>query len=465
MRRSLEQSLWQALAVACAAQGRRTSNRPRLSRIGRNIALCVLGLYLGVLFILGAADNGGDAWGNFGVPPWREPFADMWSVTSGWECVRDGIDVVPRNPCDPWGRPANYPSLWMTPSPVGLGTESVRYLGVTAAVLFFVSAISLVGAASWRAGVVFALALCSPPVMLGVERGNADLVIFAAVVAALWMLAAFASPWRIAGNALLLLAAMLKLYPALAFPVLARQRGRQAMFGAALVLVGFAAYALAKRSEIEAIREILPETVFAQYGAQVGLDAAAQRLGQHVPALSVLEIQWVHRAVEGGIVVVGVAAGVLLAHSRRNRVPPSDHRLSRRERFQLDAFVAGAGIFCGTYAAAANWDYRLAFLLLALPQLLSWAADHCAPLPFARSAVGALLGTLWLSFPVPAYPSRWNDWWNTVMSYFAWEELLNWFLFAYLVGGLLVALGVREISLRWLTRSSVGVGSRVPRPS
>ena len=402
----------------------------------------MLALYLGALFVLGVAGDGWKAWGTFGVPQWTEPFSDMWSITSGWECVRRGIDVVPNNPCDPWGRYANYPSLWMLPAPLGLPADSARYLGLATAVAFLASAISLLGAASWRAGVVFGLALCSPPVMLGVERGNADLLIFAALVGALWLLAASRPVWRVGAHALLLLLAMLKLFPAFAFPALLRQRGRWALAGAALVTAGFAAYLFATRHEIREILDVLPEAVWAHYGAGVGVDAAAERLSTHLSALSVLETDWVHRAVEIGVLALGLAAGVLLAFRSRGRVPRPDDGGSRRERFQVDAFVAGAGIFCGTFAAAENWDYRLAFLLLTLPQLLSWASRRdAAPLPFAGGAVACVLATLWLSFPVPAYPSPLNDPWNSVMSYFAWEELLNWLLFTYLVAGVLVTLG------------------------
>ena len=87
----------------------RSLNDWRPPPIGRETAVLVLASYLGALFVLGVVGDGWKAWGTFGVAPWTEPFSDMWSITSGWECVRRGIDVVPYNPCDPWGRYANYP--------------------------------------------------------------------------------------------------------------------------------------------------------------------------------------------------------------------------------------------------------------------------------------------------------------------------------------------------------------------
>ena len=40
------------------------------------------------------------------------------------------------------------------------------------------------------------------------------------------------------------------------------------------------------------------------------------------------------------------------------------------------ALQAGAFIYLGTFAAVNNFDYRLVFLLLTLPQLVEWA---CMP--------------------------------------------------------------------------------------
>ena len=54
-------------------------------------------------------------------------FGDLRSVTSGWECTRRGIDVLPANPCDPNKSPANYPRIWMSPAFLGLGQGSTEH--------------------------------------------------------------------------------------------------------------------------------------------------------------------------------------------------------------------------------------------------------------------------------------------------------------------------------------------------
>jgi hypothetical protein len=65
----------------------------------------------------------------------------------------------------------------------------------------------------------------------------------------------------------------------------------------------------------------------------------------------------------------------------------------------LDLFWAGACVFVGSYAITRNFDYRLVFCLLTVPQLARWAAAR-SPVGFV--AIAALLGTTWLD--------GWYDW-------------------------------------------------------
>src|SRR5581483_4491573 len=66
---------------------------------------------------------------------------------------------------------------------------------------------------------------------------------------------------------------------------------------------------------------------------------------------------------------------------------------------ELDFFWVGACIYAGSYALFRSFDYRLAFALLTVPQLLRWS----------RSVVGvvtllALFGALWLDAPWSGVP-------------------------------------------------------------
>jgi hypothetical protein len=67
----------------------------------------------------------------------------------------------------------------------------------------------------------------------------------------------------------------------------------------------------------------------------------------------------------------------------------------------LDFFLAGAATFVGTFAIGHNYNYRMAFLLLTLPQLLRWSRARDAPLPFAAAGAAAVVATLWLGTSLP----------------------------------------------------------------
>ena len=86
-------------------------------------AICV---YLGIVLLIGAPAG----WRDLGVPGKSLSFFDLRSVTTGWECDRRGIDVLPRNPCDPEQRPANYPRIWLWPSGLGLGEGATVPIGI-----------------------------------------------------------------------------------------------------------------------------------------------------------------------------------------------------------------------------------------------------------------------------------------------------------------------------------------------
>ncbi len=356
-------------------------------------------------FLLVAA-GGRTTWERLRVPVEQPSFLDLRSLTSAWECDRRGIAVLPVNPCDPRARPANYPRLWLVPAPLGLGDDETVWLGVGLAIVFFVSALAVTGPLTVREGVIYGIALCSPAVMLGVERGNPDLAVFALLAGALLALGGGAVRRAIAYG-LLFLAAVLKLYPVFAWGVLAR-RARYAAVGA--MLGAFCLYVAITFDDIRTILDVVPKQVLFSYGAGVLADGLVAALD--LPGSTTSAILSAALVLAGGLVA--------LALGLRWRAAGAGLQTDRR----LDAFWVGAGIYVGSYAVMHNFDYRLAFLLFAIPGLLSWSDRTDTPMPLASWGLAALLTSLLLA----ARPSE--D--------LAVEEIVNWFLFAYL-GAVLVA--------------------------
>jgi Glycosyltransferase family 87 len=378
---------------------------------GRLVVLAVLACYFGALPILG----GVVFWRRLGVPHLSPSFADLRSITSGWECTRKGLPVLPHG-CDPSNRPVNYPQLWLAPAFLGLGPSATVYLGVAAVLAFFASVWTLAGRLHPVEGVVYAAVLCSPAVMLGVERGNNDLVVFALVVLAL-VLFRRGAVGRAIGHGLLLFAGMLKLYPSFAFGVLVRQRRSWATAGMLAVGAVFAVYFLVTLDYIHKIERASPQLTAYSYGAGVLADL------QHVGGLGA-------NAREAAVIAAAATiAAVLLWRARLE--PPGDPDLAG------DAFCAGAGIYCGTYIFFHNFDYRLIFLVLTLPQLLRWAWQRSPPLPFPHLALAAMTATLWLGTLLPILPPPFYRLW---MLSFPLDEYLNWLLFAYLGAGLALSV-------------------------
>jgi hypothetical protein len=363
------------------------------------------------------AQGGHLAWEWFQVPATTPSFLDLRSVTSGWECTRKGIDVLIRNPCDPFPRPANYPRVWLWPSFLGLGQSSTLILGIVVAVAFFAGALVLMGHVESPMDVlVWICLLVSPAVMLGVERGNADLIVFPIVVAGVLLLRAGGVVVRVAAHAALLFAAMLKLFPAFAFVALFRQPRRRALIGAGLVGIGFLIYVLVTLNDIRTIHRVLPQKIYYSYGADVGVRAATLWLSVHYASLRSLAQHNTEQIVNWSLVAIAVGIAALVAWWWKS--PSGDE-----QTVEMDAFVAGTAIYAGSFVLEHNFDYRLVYLLLAVPQLLRWARS-------SRLAVLVLLtvmSTLWLSEVLS------NGYWTQHYP-LPYDEILNWALFSVLLG-------------------------------
>jgi hypothetical protein len=354
-------------------------------------------------------------------------FADMRSVTSAWECVRKGQQVLVHNYCDPLDqRPANYPSLWMRLSFLGLGQDDTTVLGIAVGIAFLASIFLLAGPLTLREGVLWSALVTSPSVMLGVNRGNVDLLLFAVLVVALVALARAGRGARILGCALVELAALLKLFPIFASAAVLQWRRRPALIGFGTILLVFVGYALVIRHEIETIRSVVPRSVSLSFGAGVIVDALRGRYGENAFIVSDRPLGIGLLGVLTMIVAAGVA--LVLARSERERPEPSTRLLS---------LWAGGAIFVGCWAfTETSFDYRLAFCLLAVPQLLEWTRQSRPAVPFAWGALFLLLAVLWLSDTQPFLWPRIDGPWLHAESIFPWDELLVWALVAYFTAAL-----------------------------
>ncbi|HWG56843.1 MAG TPA: hypothetical protein VNT58_10015 [Gaiellaceae bacterium] len=369
-----------------------TSALPRrvADRIGRAriVALVFLLAYAALLLVLG----GHSAWGRLGVPAATPTFLDLRSVTTAWECDRRGVAVLEMNPCDPERRPANYPRVWVELSILGLGNDDTVPLGFVLAAIALVAAFAVVPrGAPARDGVVYGAAICSPATMLGLERGNVDVLLFAFLVAAALALRRGGVP-AVASYALVFLSAVLKLFPILATGMLLRHslraRSRWWLLAPAAVVAAFGVYALATLGDIQTIARVVPQIEGYSYGVR----PFGVWWSNAVPPFSA-------RVWSAVLLAALLALYLVLSPRLRRLFPPGES--SERSAHDLDLFWAGAAIYVCSYALFQNWAYRLIFLLLTLPQLLRWSQDGRRA---AVATVALVVATQWLVSPWTGVP-------------------------------------------------------------
>lgn len=347
--------------------------------VGSSSAWFVLVGMLCGYFALLLALGGHAEWNQLGVPAVEPGFFDLRSVTSGWDCARQHWGAWPVNPCDPGGRPENYPRVWMAASILGLGEDDTYFIGFLIAVSFFLTAILVMSPrAPLGHTLIYGLALCSPAVMFGVERGNVDVALFSLVAAAGLVMrrTRYGPP---AASALILIAAVLKLFPVAAVGMLARLPRRTAVICVASVVGLFAVYAAATFRDIQTIERVLPQGDEYAYGLHI--------FGGWLGRLGGPGRMW-----DAALVALAIVAAIALRRGLRNHLSTGPSR-------ELDLFWAGAGIYVATFALGRSSDYRLVFLLLTIPQLARWAAARRA---FPIATLCGILLALWL-------PSPWSN--------------------------------------------------------
>jgi hypothetical protein len=354
---------------------------------GRLVIILAVGAYLAVVAIARLVWHV-DIWPRLGVPSGPSLFYDARNVAAAAECRQLGYDPLVDNPCDPSGRPMNYPRIWLLLRFMGLHESQTLIFGTVIILLFLASILLLMGRLSLSQGALVAMAVCSPAVMLAVERANMDLVLFSVFVLAVFM-------WRARATmplspTVVLFAAVAKLYAVFALLAFVVIGGRRVRWAIAACFAFLGIYGVATLRDIKAISGAPEGGLLYSYGVRI---LPGYLYHQVVPA------EW-----RGGMVaaqaiavvpflVVAVAVSV---QARRRLSPVLSHAVGQWSPALL-AFLLGALVYLGTFAARKNGDYRLVFLLLTVPQLLTWvASDVRATRAVARAALASVLAGLWV---------------------------------------------------------------------
>jgi hypothetical protein len=322
---------------------------------GRWLAILMLLSYMSILLLGSLWTHAPVAhfWRHLGVPALDRPFEDLRILAEGPAVFRHGGDLRKNMDSDPEKRPYNYPHWWLYSEKLGLNAGTLNDFGVGIGTAFFITTLLVWGKLTLPEGLWASLFLLSPCVMLGVERGNIDLVIFILLGLAL-------AARRVIPLSLLLVvgAACLKLYPIFALLAFVARPWRKTLPWLIAAIFTSLAYFFAEREELQRIFVQTPHGVDLSYGASIPL-MALLRSDATVPILIESDIVL--------LILVGLSIKFGLQASRSAQNVPAER--------ELFAFRCGAGIFLGTFALGTNWDYRLIFLAFCLPLLFRLRGD------------------------------------------------------------------------------------------
>jgi hypothetical protein len=380
---------------------------------GRLIVIGALIVYLAII-AAGRLVWRVDIWPSLGVPSGPSLFFDARNLTAAWESNRLGYDPLYISPRDPWGRPLMYLRPWLLLGALGLDQSHTVIIGVGLVTTMFVTFVWLAGRVTLGAGVVLAFAACSPAVMFAVERANMDIALFSLLALALLLWRAFPRAATVGSPIFVLAGAMAKLYPVFALPAFVVTSSRAAARTAIGCIAIFAVYGLYSLKDIVHVAQIAIQGDTFSYGARILPAHLYHQVGAE---------QWAGPGVLKqllAMVPLACLALSIVVRVRRRLGPRGDESASSTAA--LLGFHVGALIYLGTFATANNFDYRLVFLLLTLPQLIEWAAQPAHRLcSLAAATLLSILILLWVS--------------SLSEQLHLWDELATW-----IVAGQLTAL-------------------------
>lgn len=371
------------------------------------ILLFAVALFSLLLFAIGQKSF----WGIWNVPAMTPHFADLRTITGGAESYAKGLDPMVQNPGDPWGRTMNYPRIWQSLFYLDIDQGDTTAFGIILIFLFLVGvALVLPNAAASTIMLVLA-AVLSPATLLGIERGNIDLLIFFLVAFSVVLVKN-----HLVSFSALLAAFFLKLYPIFGFVIFLRvSKGLAIQYSGFLALI-LLLYAYFYHSDLALISAGTPRSTSLSYGVNVFWMQVARFDST---------MGWVARV--GSYVVVLAVIFVSFKSLLKNNRSYLD---AIHASIYLDAFRAGAGIYIGTFLLGNNWDYRLMFFILAIPQLAVWSNIDDSVVKFiSRLTLASIFLSLWYLV------------WNKMIGFMPYggylsyliDELANWVAFSGLI--------------------------------
>jgi hypothetical protein len=302
-----------------------------------------------------------------GVPALEPSFADLRMITSAASCMREDNWSITGLTCDPWGRPYNYPSLWVKLfKTLGITEGRTQLVGTVMILIFTISIVfwcvfllKLIPDrnASWVTLAFVLLFVISPPIKLLMERGNVDMLMFAGLTFSFWLYInhKFLSAWVLTS-----FLGALKIYPFFALISFSKEKIRKELL---VVYLGILTLALASIAlEMKSIAE-RSTTLWngTSYGTSI-IPLGIYKLLNIDAAKSTAHITGYF-----GLACFSLLVYIIL----RKRIRSFTHALNSKSLiWKICEFFTPVFIF--SYLAGTSYDYRL---ILLLPIGLSFIAQ------------------------------------------------------------------------------------------
>jgi hypothetical protein len=317
-------------------------------------------------------------------------FFDVHVIINYAACASKGVEPYIPHSCNPAN--FNVPPIWLWLGFFGIAGSAAPWLAVAMIAAAFGVMVALLKGRSICDGAIALVAILSPSVMMGVERGNFDLLILALVGGAALIYDEKRVGRIFSATALAGLAIVLKLFPIFCLALAARFNRRSFVFAGTIAVVALA-YLAAIFSYIFLIRRNVPTIWILSYGYKavfLGLDHLRTEAKLNPFALAET---WVPITVALLTLVLAGATAALINFSYGRSFCTVTNSVAGT------AFLFGSGIYCGTFLLGTNFIYRLMFLLLCVPQLMDWQSGESdgRERKIERGLFAILLSALWLN--------------------------------------------------------------------
>ena len=360
-----------------------------------------------------------ETWQLWKVPTIMPPFLDFRLIPGSAESFRRGFEPTVKNPGDPAGRIFNYPAFWRIFFYSDITQDDTIWISILMIVLFFIGVFLFPEKLKIPGAIAMLLVVFSPAAMLLYERGNADLIVFFICV-----LIVLASGYSANLTALLVMVgAVVKLFPFFGVSVLLKEAKPKflLLFGSCFILL--LTYMLVTIDSVKASWNLTMRGNGLSYGTNILVARYGERISRILAHwFSTSLIQWLLK-------YGPLAAALLLLFSVYVFAARSKTTPETSSQRNLAAFRMGASIYIGTFLLGNNWDYRLAFLVLVVPQLMDWPmlGDKKYRI-LAAIGLGAVLLSCWYLIT----SSQLDFFANSAEFWVVCDEGINWLLFAIL---------------------------------